>query len=170
LVGDQIGGQPAGGRVEEYRSRQQEATAKPVGLILLVGAAREEHIVAHALGDSHLMAEHQMRKLVSGVGPPPTGAYDRIQNDDRTVREQERAGREGERLDVVDLLEPRAWHEVVGHHDTGAEGLRESLGCRIWFPRRSRDLARPSRLEKNPGGYECHTATGVACPIGLSVP
>jgi hypothetical protein len=28
---------------------------------------------------------------------------------------------------VVDLLEPRAWHEVVGHHDTGAEGLRESL-------------------------------------------
>ena len=34
---------------------------------------------------------------------------------------------EGERLDVVDLLEPRAWHEVVGHHDTGAEGLRESL-------------------------------------------
>jgi len=25
-------------------------------------------------------------------------------------------------------------------------------------------------LSKNPGGYECHTATGVACPIGLSVP
>ncbi len=24
-------------------------------------------------------------------------------------------------------------------------------------------------LDKNPGGYECHTATGVACPIGLDV-
>jgi peptide methionine sulfoxide reductase MsrA len=24
-------------------------------------------------------------------------------------------------------------------------------------------------LAKNPNGYDCHTATGVACPIGLGV-
>ena len=24
-------------------------------------------------------------------------------------------------------------------------------------------------LAKNPGGYDCHTATGVVCPIGLGV-
>lgn len=68
------------------------------------------------------MAEHEMSKLVSGVGPPPTGAYDRIQNDDRTVREQERAGREGERLDVVDLsrralVPPDRWW--LFHEDAG---------------------------------------------------
>jgi hypothetical protein len=26
-----------------------------------------------------------------------------------------------------------------------------------------------SSLAENPGGYDCHTATGVACPIGLGV-
>ena len=25
-------------------------------------------------------------------------------------------------------------------------------------------------LAKNPDGYDCHTATGIACPIGLGVP
>jgi len=30
-------------------------------------------------------------------------------------------------------------------------------------------LALSNNLARNPDGYDCHTATGIACPIGVGV-
>jgi hypothetical protein len=97
----------------------------------LVGAPREEHIVADTLRHSHLVSQHQVRKLMRSVRPLAAGAHDWVEDDDGAAGQQKGACRERIRLDVIEFAQPRWRDEMIRLLNPGPESGGIALDVKL---------------------------------------
>ena len=110
---------------EEELPREEQGAAEGRGLFLLTRLTCTERNPVQVLDLRQLMLKNDVGELVGYVAGLPFGAPDGIEDDDLSALDIERARRECEGLNALNLLQPLNRHEIGGRDNPHAKPRRD---------------------------------------------